>query len=788
MAVCALALLGASVFWRLGERRARTAVPPATAPQPAAAAPAPGLSPAAGAAAGAPAPLTLTGSGLLGRPDTNAAEPAKPAEAFGRKAGERELTRLRNTDRDLDLLARDDRAILLRNALLDTRQPLPAVPEHLRAATEPGAWIVQSHGPVDQSLREYVALTGAEIVSYLPNNAYLVKSSTAQAGQLRRSPRVAAVLPYEPWYKLEDSLLRLARDRQPLVQGTELNVVLLPGTEATAEAAFAGLGAEVLTRSRTPFGPQWALRTPADSLAPLARLAELQTIEPRRGRALLNDLTRTILGVSTTATNEPLQGTNFLGLTGSNVWININDTGIDATHPDLAGRVEGNDPSVLADFNGHGTHVAGTVAGTGSQSATITNLPGSVVPGADLRGKAPAAQLFAQPIDLQTGPLISDAYLQENAATNYYVVKGRRGVPISNNSWGYVGAYEYDVAAAGYDAAVRDALDQVTGEQPILFVFAAGNDGFGSEDGQDGEPGSISSPATAKNVITVGATELFRNITNHTVLTNDITGEVTTNFWFLGDTDSNDQVVSFSSRGNVGLGVEGRFGRFKPDVVGPGSFIASTRSKDWIDPERFYDSIVQLYRDQRVNPAAFNNYLLFAPDDAESFSIRLLPTTRSPVPFPGIPLYLAYDRLPDPVGDLIGTGNLASVPPDRPFRPGYWYFSVSNPFEDPLFYNVLSVITLSSANIPYFEELKKLNDGLAPSYRYESGTSMAAPAVTGFLGLMQEWFQRENRRVSPALLKALLINGSRSLGPLYSFETRPNINYQGWGRPNLTNT
>ncbi|MFN0067578.1 MAG: hypothetical protein ACKVYV_08070, partial [Limisphaerales bacterium] len=42
--------------------------------------------------------------------------------------------------------------------------------------------------------------------------------------------------------------------------------------------------------------------------------------------------------------------------------------------------------------------------------------------------------------------------------------------------------------------------------------------------------------------------------------------------------------------------------------------------------------------------------------------------------------------------------------------------------------------------------------------------------------------------VSPALLKALLINGSRSLGPLYSFETRPNINYQGWGRPNLTNT
>lgn len=782
--VSVLALFGAAVFWRLGERRLRPARPPAAQPAGVTAAPPAGLARPGGAGSTA-APQTIVASGRLSRPPTNAAPPAVPAEVFARRTGEREQLRLRNTDRDLDQLTRDDRAVLLRNAFLDTRLAPPEVPAHLRAADEPGAYIVQSHGPVDQSLREYLAVTGAEVVSYLPNNAYLVKAGTAQAAQLRRSPRIAAVLPFEPWYKLEESLLRLARDQQPLAAGAELNVVLLPGTEAAAETALAGLGAEIVTRSRTPFGPQWALRAPADSLAPLARLAEVQTIEPRRSRTLLNDLTRQILGVSLTSTNEPLQGTNFLGLTGSNVWININDTGIDVTHPDLAGRVTGNDPSVLADFDGHGTHVAGTVAGNGSQSASITNLPGSVVPGADLRGKAPAAELYAQPIDLQTGPLISDAYLQENAATNYYIVRQRTGVPLSNNSWGYIGANEYDVAAASYDAAVRDALDRVTGEQPILYVFAAGNSGFGSDEGQDGEPGSISSPATAKNVITVGATELFREITNE-IVTTDLDGNLVTNQVFLGETDSDDQVVSFSSRGNVGIGTEGRYGRFKPDVVAPGSFIASTRSSDWIDPDRFFSSIVQLYRDEEVQPTAVNNYLLYAPDNAESFRIRLLPSSRSPSPFPGMPLYLAYNVTPGP-GDLVNTNNLVRVPPDRPFDPGFWFFSVGNPIEDPLFYSVLTVVTLTNEFGPYFEELKKLNAGLAPSYRYESGTSMAAPAVTGLLGLMQEWFQRENRTVSPALLKALLINGSRSLGPLYNFETRPTINYQGWGRPNLTN-
>ena len=61
--------------------------------------------------------------------------------------------------------------------------------------------------------------------------------------------------------------------------------------------------------------------------------------------------------------------------------------------------------------------------------------------------------------------------------------------------------------------------------------------------------------------------------------------------------------------------------------------------------------------------------------------------------------------------------------------------------------------------------LEGLNNGLAPYYRFETGTSMAAPAVSGVLALFQDYFTNTlHETPSPALLKAMLINGSRSIG------------------------
>ena len=250
---------------------------------------------------------------------------------------------------------------------------------------------------------------------------------------------------------------------------------------------------------RHPAGqsPPWI-----DAVLPaLARLAGVQGVELARARVLANDLSRARIAVAA----DTVTPDNYLGLTGSNVMVNVNDSGVDTNQPDLQGRVFCDVPISGVDSNGHGTHVAGIIAGSGFESTTVTNASGSVMPAAgfQFRGQAPAAQVFAIAANPNPGPA-SDSYLQETAA--------RTNAFISNNSWHYANDNAYDLAAARYDAAVRDALPGVPGSQPLLFVFGAGNSGNGANDGSGGDPDSIQSPATAKNVITVGAIEQPRSI------------------------------------------------------------------------------------------------------------------------------------------------------------------------------------------------------------------------------------------------------------------------------------
>ena len=83
-----------------------------------------------------------------------------------------------------------------------------------------------------------------------------------------------------------------------------------------------------------------------------------------------------------------------------------------------------------------------------------------------------------------------------------------------------------------------------------------------------------------------------------------------------------------------------------------------------------------------------------------------------------------------------------------------------------------------------------MNDSLGPYYRYESGTSMAAADVSGTLALMQEFFASRMglTNESPALMKALLINGARSVSDQYDFNVQGAVNSQGWGLINLPTT
>ncbi|MFF7363641.1 S8 family serine peptidase [Streptomyces sp. NPDC008125] len=162
------------------------------------------------------------------------------------------------------------------------------------------------------------------------------------------------------------------------------------------------------------------------------------------------------------------------GYTGKGVTVAVLDSGYDSDHPDLAGRV-----TVSANFlggataeddNGHGTHVASTIAGVDST----------------YRGVAPDASLAVGKVCDSTGSCPTSALLAGiDWAVNTVHAK------VVNLSLGGP-ADETDPAIA-----VIDDLSASTG---TLFVVAAGNDGeYGTA--------TVGAPAIANAALAVGAVD-----------------------------------------------------------------------------------------------------------------------------------------------------------------------------------------------------------------------------------------------------------------------------------------
>ncbi len=131
------------------------------------------------------------------------------------------------------------------------------------------------------------------------------------------------------------------------------------------------------------------------------------------------------------------------------------------------------------------------------------------------------------------------------------------GARISSNSWGASVGGAYSANSQTYDSLVRDAqptgsTNATAGNQEMVIVFAAGNDGPGAN--------TTGAPGTAKNVITVGASENVHPFGG----ANDGSDACGTT-----DTESNSamDIIGFSSRGPMDDS------RIKPDIMLPGGHV-----------------------------------------------------------------------------------------------------------------------------------------------------------------------------------------------------------------------
>ncbi len=388
-----------------------------------------------------------------------------------------------------------------------------------RRGTAP--FVVVAKSRVNGALRRRASACGARVSGAIPPFGLVVEADRAALARLRSDGSFAAAVPLEAGDKMSESLKQAISG--PSETRIAITVVpLRPEDAGDVSAAIAALGGEVGEASTSGRGFVRGLVS-AGSVAEVAARGDVRWVESHVRPRLMND----VVAQRGLANVTPVR--DVLGLTGRGQTITVSDSGLDT----------GNAQSVMADFagrvafvgtvygcfgydaNGHGTHVAGTLAGDGALSdgafrGVACGAALNVWQCADAYGYIyfpSSAQLLFQP-DVENSP----SYLH-------------------SASWGIDCHSEYDSSCV--------SVDEWMWEHPENFAaFAAGN---------TGDVERILSPAVAKNVVAVGASESLRPDKG-------------------ADADNPSAVAQFSSRGPT------KDGRVKPDVCAPGTYVLSTRS------------------------------------------------------------------------------------------------------------------------------------------------------------------------------------------------------------------
>ena len=420
-----------------------------------------------------------------------------------------------------------------------------------RAATSTSYRLVQFERPLTAADRDSLQGMGVSLIAYVPQLTYIVHTADpVSADLLNTLDWVRWVGDYAPAFRVEPTVVEAYDTAKTSRQASTaiLIVTLFPQASVDAVSAdFVALGATVLGSITDESQSSLQIEADLQLLPQLAAVDGVNWIDFQPDAQTQNMVATEITGV-----NAVRNTTTVPGLFGAGQVIAVADTGLDLgindpsqLHDDFedgAGNSRvisliDNANDGAEDNTGHGTHVAGTVLGNGARSGSDplnNNFANSQA------GVAPQASLIMQAIGSDSGALSGIPWYLPWMFLEASTPVDGQSAKIHSNSWGIPNS---NGIYSGYS---KDIDTYMWNNPEFLIVFAAGNEGHNGAQ-------SIMAPATAKNALSVGATD--NSVESPHILSN------------------------YSGRGPT------RDGRIKPDLVAPGTGILSTASAQKFDTD-----------------------------------------------------------------------------------------------------------------------------------------------------------------------------------------------------------
>jgi Subtilase family/HYR domain len=455
--------------------------------------------------------------------------------------------------------------------------------------------LVQFAGPIKPKWYESLVETGVQVVSYIPNNAYLVYGDARSLRRVKRLSRTMSAMQWEGAYldnyRIDPGVYSKEKDRAVTAGKIEPGDVY--AIQLVADPAANEKTLSLINDYKTEdIKNQWEILNyvdivvglPTSAIKDISTQPDVVSIQPYVTPQLRDERQDQIMA-GNLAGNLPSAADYLAYLAGkgftqsqfntSAFAVDVSDDGLengltavdnpnlheggDAANPSrvVYNRIESSGGATTpgrTGFEGHGnlnTHVIGGFVNFAFNSG---------FPHADSSGFRYGLGICPF-VKVGQSAIFNPSFTNPNFA-NLQSRAYNDGARISSNSWGANTAGSYTVDSQSYDALVRDAQPAgaavpAAGNQEMVIVFAAGNAGSGAQ--------TVGSPGTAKNVICVGAAE---NVHSHSTANGGSTASGADGCG-ITDTgaDSANDMISFSSRGPCADG------RKKPDIVGPGTHV-----------------------------------------------------------------------------------------------------------------------------------------------------------------------------------------------------------------------